>query len=71
MGRAILLLAVLYHWGDARFDAYRPAMLDRPLTAFHATADRAIVDARRTLAAVDDARSMRYLAPLLRGLGEP
>jgi hypothetical protein len=70
MGRAILLLAALYHWGDMRWDAYRPAALDRPLRAFHATVDRGVGDARRAVAAVDDARSMRYLAPLLRSLGE-
>lgn len=69
MGRAILLLAALYYWGDARFDGGRPAELDRPLRVFHATADQALADARRVFAVIDDARSMRHLTPLLKSLG--
>ena len=64
----MLLLAALYQWGDWRLDAYRPAALDRPLRAFHATTHQAAIDARRALATIDDMRSMRYLAPLMQHL---
>jgi hypothetical protein len=71
MGRAILLLALLYGWGDGRLEAYRPAALDRPLRLFHGATDQAIADARRALAAIDDVRSMRHLTPLIRYLDRP
>jgi hypothetical protein len=68
MGRALLLLAVLYHWGDWRLEAYRPAALDRPLRVFHHGINQAVHDARRVFATFDDAASMRYLTPLMRHL---
>jgi hypothetical protein len=68
VGRGLLLLALLYGCGDARFDGYRPHLLDRPLREFHRTAERAASDVRRVLVLLDDARSMRYLATALRRL---
>ena len=70
MRRSLLLLALLYVWGDARLEGYRPGLLDRPLRSFHHTMDRAWPDGRRAVAVLDDARSMRYLMPLLRQLGD-
>jgi hypothetical protein len=69
MRRSLLLLALLYAYGDARFEGYRPGALDRPLRNFHYTMDRAWSDGRRAVAVIDDARNMRYLEPLLRHLG--
>jgi hypothetical protein len=68
MGRSVLLLALLYGYGHPACDGYRPSALERPLRGLHRTADAAIADGRRALALLDDARSMRYLAPLIRRL---
>ena len=65
MGRSLLLLALLYACGDARLAPYRPAAFDRPVREFRHAVDQAMTDGRRALATLDDARSMRYLAPLL------
>ena len=68
MGRSLLLLALLYVCGDARFEIYRPAAFDRPVREFRRAVEQAVIDGRRALAVLDDARSMRYLAPLMRRL---
>jgi hypothetical protein len=68
MRRSLLLLALLYGYGDARFEGYRPDRLDRSLRSFHVAVDQAMVDGRRAAAALDDARTMRYLEIGLRQL---
>jgi hypothetical protein len=75
MRRSLLLLALLYGYGDARFDNYRPELLDRTLRSFHRTVElaasdgrRAIADGRRAVAVLNDARTMQYLAAGLRQL---
>ena len=75
MTRSLLLLALLYACGDARFDNYRPELFDRTLRSFHRTVDLAASDGRRALAgggrvvaALNDARTMQYLAAGLRQL---
>ncbi len=75
MTRSLLLLALLYVCGDARFDSHRPELLDRTLRSFHRTVDlavsdgrRALADGRRAVAALDHARTMQYVAAGLRQL---
>jgi hypothetical protein len=68
MVRILFAAALLYGCGDHRFDGRRPHALDRPLRDFHRAVDAAVGDVHRTLALLDDARSMRYLAPLTRAL---
>lgn len=69
MGRMIALLALAYGCGHPAAEAYRPVAADRPLRNFHRAVDTTIADGRRALAALDDARRMRYLADGLRRLG--
>ena len=69
MGRILLLAALLYGYGHSAFDGHRPDALDRMLREFHRTVDATLSDGRRTLAVIDDARSMRQLSPLMRALG--
>jgi hypothetical protein len=64
----LLLLALLYGYGHSACDGYRPAAFDRPLREFHREAGEIASGVRRALATLDDARSMRYLAILLRRL---
>lgn len=68
MGRLLVILALLYGYGHAAWDGQRPDSIDRPLRDFHRATNLAMVDTRRALATLDDARSMRYLATLIRRL---
>jgi hypothetical protein len=54
MGRIWLMAALLYGYGDPGFDGHRPAKLDQPLRDFHRAVDGSMIDARRTLVALDD-----------------
>jgi hypothetical protein len=60
--------ALLYGYGSPAADGFRPRALDRPLRDYHRAVDAAAGDVRRVLVLFDDARSMRYLAPLTRAL---
>ena len=68
MGRILLVVAIAYGWGSAGFNGERPRVLDRPLREFHRAVEGTARDGLRAITLFDDARSMRYLAPLLRAL---
>jgi hypothetical protein len=68
MGRILLVVAMAYGWGCPGFNGERPRALDRPLRDFHRAVDGTARDALRAIKLLDDARSMRYLAPLMRAL---
>ena len=69
MARLVLLAMLVYGYGAPAFDGRRPEALDRPIRDFHRGVDAALVDARRVTVALDDFRTMRYLATALRPLG--
>jgi hypothetical protein len=68
MGRILVLAALIYGYGGASFEGRRPDALDRPLREFHRSVDAALADGRRAAIALDDFRTMRYLANGLRPL---
>jgi hypothetical protein len=71
MGRIIVLIVLLYGYGDRGFDGHRPASLDRPLRELHKAIDTAARDVQRTLVAIDDAMpKVRRLGDELRRIGE-
>jgi hypothetical protein len=61
MWRSLAAAALVYGFGHPGLDGYRPAMLDRPLQAFHQEVNVFARDGKRALGTLDDARSMRYL----------
>ncbi|MBI4274329.1 MAG: hypothetical protein HY659_06490 [Rhizobiales bacterium] len=61
MWRSVIAAVAVYTYGHPSFDGYRPALLDRPLQAFHRDVNYVARDGQRALNTLDDARSMRYL----------
>ena len=68
MIRLLLAAGLVYAYGHASFDGKRPRELDHPLKAFHREVNETASGIRRAWTLLDDARSMRYLAPMLRQL---
>jgi hypothetical protein len=61
MWRAFMTAWIVYGCGHPSLEAYRPAVLDRPLQAFYETVNTAARDGRKAIASIDDSRWMRYL----------
>jgi hypothetical protein len=61
MWRVLMTAWIVYGCGHPCLEAYRPAVLDRPLQAFHETVNTAARDGRKAIASIDDSRWMRYL----------
>ncbi len=68
MVRLFLAAALLYAYGHASFDGKRPRQLDPSLKAFHREVNETASGIARAWTLLDDARSMRYLVPMLRNL---
>jgi hypothetical protein len=68
MGRLFLAAALLYAYGHAGFDGKRPRELDPSLKAFHREVNETAGGIGRAWMLLDDARSMRYLVPMMRQL---
>jgi hypothetical protein len=51
------MAAIAYAWGAAGWDGYRPAVLDRPLQAFHRQVNLAGEQGRSLLVAANSLRS--------------
>ena len=64
MFRGTFLVLTVYAMGHPHFDAARPAVLDKPLMAFHKDVNSVARDGMKVLGAFDGARKMEYLAPL-------
>ena len=59
-----------YGCGHPGFDdAYRPAVLDRPLQAFHETVNIAALEGKQGVAYIDDSRAVRYLKDSISNMG--
>lgn len=69
--RTLLIAAMIYCFGHESFAGHRPAKLDRPLQELRHDLTRIASDGRRALVLIEDLRTMRHLAPLMRALGEP
>jgi hypothetical protein len=61
MWRSLFAAALVYGCGHPSLDGYRPALLDRPLQAFHRNVKQAAGEGKNVLASLDDARCVRYL----------
>jgi hypothetical protein len=61
MLRTFIAAMIAYGWGHPSLDGYRPGPLDQPLQAFYADVNATARGGRGALAALDDARCMRYL----------
>ena len=71
MGRALLIVALIYCYGDPGFDGHRPLALDRPLRHLHRTVDIAAANVQRVLVALDNnTREISTLATRLRHLSD-
>jgi hypothetical protein len=64
MRRLLLAAGLIYGAGFSAFDGLRPASLDRPIRTFHRTVDAAVLDGRRAIVVIDDARRMPSLQAL-------
>jgi hypothetical protein len=64
MFRGAFIVLAFYAVGHPHFDGARPAVLDKPLTAFHKDVNHVARDGMKVLGAFDGARRMDYLAPL-------
>ena len=71
MGRVLLLMVLIYGYGDAGFNGRRPAVLDQPLRDFHRAVDNVGRDVQRALIASEDAvPGIRRAGDKLRRIGE-
>jgi hypothetical protein len=61
MIRTLIAVTAFYAYGHPEFDAFRPAVLDRPVQGFYTEVNLAARDGTRVLATFDSARVMRYL----------
>jgi hypothetical protein len=61
MWRSLITAWIIYGCGHPSFDAYRPAVLDRPLQLFYETVNSAARDGKKAIAAVDESRLMRHV----------
>ena len=68
MIRLFLAAALLYAYGHASFDGKRPREFDPAFKSFHHEVNETARGISRAWTLLDDARSMRYLVPLLRQL---
>jgi hypothetical protein len=66
MIRLFLAAALLYAYGHASFDGQRPRQIDPALKGFHREVNETAAGIGRAWTLLDDARSMRYLVPMLR-----
>jgi hypothetical protein len=61
MWRSLFAASVIYASGHPAVEAYRPALLDRPLQGFYQDVNAAAREGHQVLTTLDDARCMRYL----------
>jgi hypothetical protein len=54
---AAALVSSVYGYGHPGFEGYRPAMLDRPLQAFHTEINQIARDGQRVIASLDNTRA--------------
>ena len=64
MRRLLLAAGLIYCAGFPAFDDLRPASVDRPIKTFHRTVNLSVLDGRRAINVVDDARHMPSLQML-------
>lgn len=65
MRRLLLAAGLVYCAGFPAFEALRPASLERPIRTFHRTVDLAVLDGRRAIGVIDDARRMPSLQTVI------
>jgi hypothetical protein len=61
MWRSLITAWIIYGCGHPSLEAYRPAVLDRPLQLFHEAVNSAALDGKKAVAAVDNSRLMRHV----------
>jgi hypothetical protein len=61
MWRTALAAAIVYGLGHPTLEGFRPAVLDRPLQAFHTAANEVARDGHRILTNFDGSRAGHYL----------
>jgi hypothetical protein len=69
MWRMFVTTCIAYGCGHPVHDAYRPAVFDRPLQAFHATVNIAALEGKKGVAYVADSRAVRYLKDSIADMG--
>jgi hypothetical protein len=70
MFRGTFIVLAVYAVGHPHFDGARPAVLDKPLTAFHKDVNSVARDGMKVLGAFDGARRWEFLAPVSAALGQ-
>ena len=69
MFRSLFVVLGFYAVGHPHFDGARPAVFDKPLTAFHKDVNQVARDGLKVIGTLDGARRMDYLAPISAALG--
>jgi hypothetical protein len=69
MWRMFVTTCIAYGCGHPVHDAYRPAVFDRPLQAFHETVNIAALEGKKGVAYVGDSRAVRYLKDSIADMG--